>query len=68
MPKVKTKKSAKKRLKITATGKIKRACAHASHLLSGKDRKRKRRLRRLVIVSHADRKGVKRLLPYAQKH
>jgi len=65
MPKVKTRKSAAKRLKVTAGGKVKRARANASHLLSGKDRKRKRRLRKLTLVSAAGKKSIKRLLPYA---
>ena len=41
MPKMKTKSAAKKRFKVTATGKIKRACSGKNHILTKKDRKRK---------------------------
>ena len=44
MPKMKTKSAAKKRFKITASGKIKRACSGKNHILTKKDRKRKNRL------------------------
>lgn len=54
MPKMKTRKSVAKRFKLTATGKIKRACAGRGHLLSSKSRKRKRHLRKGTIVSGAD--------------
>ena len=65
MPKAKTRKSAAKRLRRTGTGKIKRAQAYASHLLSGKKRKRKTRLRKTVLVSGHDAKSIRRLMPYA---
>jgi len=65
MPKVKTRKSAAKRLRRTGTGKVKRARAGASHLLSGKERKRKRRLRKTGLVSISGTKEIKRLMPYA---
>lgn len=54
MPKMKTRKSVAKRFKLTATGKIKRACAGRGHLLSSKSRKRKRHLRKGALVSGAD--------------
>ena len=44
MPKMKTKSAAKKRFKVTATGKIKRACSGKNHILTKKDRKRKNNL------------------------
>jgi large subunit ribosomal protein L35 len=62
MPKMKTKRAAAKRLKKTGTGKIKRMRAYKSHILTKKDRKRKRRLRSSTLVSKADEKRVKRLL------
>ncbi|MFH0796706.1 MAG: 50S ribosomal protein L35 [Candidatus Omnitrophota bacterium] len=65
MPKVKTRKSAAKRLRFNAKGRVKRARACASHLLSGKRPKRKRRLRKLTWVSSAEQKQVERLMPYA---
>lgn len=64
MPKVKTHRGAAKRFRFTAKGKIKRAKAFKSHLLGGKNAKRKRRLRKPDLVSSADRRRVARLLPY----
>ena len=66
MPKMKTKGSAKKRFRFTATGKIKREKAYASHLLSKKNRKRKRRLRKADYLDITNVKQVKRLLPYGR--
>jgi len=65
MPKLKTNSGAKKRFKITATGKIKRRRANKSHLLTGKPSKRTRRLRQATLVSESDFKNIKRLLPYS---
>jgi large subunit ribosomal protein L35 len=62
MPKVKTNRSAAKRFRVTATGKLRRKRAYRSHLLLGKSRKRKRRLRRPALVSSADRRRVERML------
>lgn len=64
MPKLKTHKGTKKRVKITATGKIKRSCAFKNHILSKKSRERKRKLRHGDFVSLKEAKRVKRLLPY----
>lgn len=64
MPKLKTKRSAAKRFKITGSGKILRRRAFKSHLLSKKASKRKRRLRRPALVSGADLSRVRKLLPY----
>lgn len=58
MPKMKTRKSVAKRFKLTATGKIKRACAGRGHLLSSKSRKRKRHLRKGALVSGADYRRI----------
>ncbi|MCX7624619.1 MAG: 50S ribosomal protein L35 [Candidatus Sumerlaeaceae bacterium] len=64
MPKQKTKRSAAKRFRVTATGKIKRKKAYLSHILTSKDRKRKRHLRKPTFVSPAEAKNVKKLIPY----
>ncbi len=65
MPKLKTKRSAAKRFRITGSGKIRRYKAYKSHLLTKKSRKRKRRLRRAGILDKTNIKEVKRLIPYA---
>jgi large subunit ribosomal protein L35 len=61
--KMKTHKGAKKRFKITGSGKVKRMRAFKSHILTKKDAKRKRRLRKASLVSTTGEvKHVKRLL------
>lgn len=62
MPKVKTKKAVLKRFKLTASGKVRRYKAGASHLLSGKSAKRRRRLRKVEMVKGAKAKTIKVLL------
>lgn len=62
--KLKTNRGAAKRFKITGTGKAKRSKAYASHLLSSKTTKRKRKLRKNVVVDKRDTRNVKRLIPY----
>jgi len=64
MPKMKTHRGAAKRFKITAHGKVKRSQAYKSHLLSKKNRKRKRRLRKTVALSQVEQKRIKAVLPY----
>jgi large subunit ribosomal protein L35 len=64
MPKMKTHRGAAKRVKVTSTGKLKRMRAGKSHILTKKDRKRKRRLRSPDLVSAADKKRINRMLPY----
>lgn len=64
MPKMKTHRGAAKRFKVTGSGKFKRAKAYKSHLLEKKSAKRKRSLRQLTLVSAAEEKQVKKLLPY----
>jgi large subunit ribosomal protein L35 len=63
MPKMKTNSGAKKRFKVTATGKVKRAKANKSHILTTKTTKRKRNLRKSTIVDSANMDNMKRLLP-----
>jgi large subunit ribosomal protein L35 len=61
--KMKTHKGAKKRFKVTGSGKVKRMRAFKSHILTKKDAKRKRRLRQASLVSTTGEvKHVKRLL------
>ncbi|MCS6795498.1 MAG: 50S ribosomal protein L35 [Raineya sp.] len=62
MPKVKTNSGAKKRFRITATGKIRRKHAYKNHILTKKETKRKRRLSHFTLVSSADLPRVKALL------
>jgi large subunit ribosomal protein L35 len=62
MPKAKTKSGAKKRFKITGTGKVKRKNAFKSHILTKKATDRKRRLSHSSLVSKADMGRVKDML------
>ncbi|WMJ74950.1 50S ribosomal protein L35 [Cytophagaceae bacterium ABcell3] len=62
MPKVKIKSGAKKRFKLTGTGKIKRKHAFKSHILTKKETKRKRNLTKSTLVSKADTPNVKAML------
>jgi large subunit ribosomal protein L35 len=64
MPKMKSNSSAKKRFKVTGKGKIKRKKAGKSHILTKKSNKRKRQLRKATLVDKADKKSVKRMIPY----
>lgn len=59
MPKLKTKSGAKKRFKLTGTGKIKRKHAFKSHILTKKETTQKRNLTHAAIVSKADENSVK---------
>lgn len=62
MPKVKTNSSAKKRFKVTGTGKITHQKSFKRHILTKKSKKRKRNLRKDGEVSKANLDFVKRLL------
>jgi len=64
MPKMKTKRGAAKRFKVTGTGRVKRSRAYRRHLLTSKNRKKKRQSRGGVLVSPANQKAMKALLPY----
>ncbi len=59
MPKMKTKSSAKKRFKLTASGKIKRKKAFKSHILTKKSKKRKKALTKSTTVHEADKNNIK---------
>ena len=62
MPKQKTHRGAAKRLSITKSGKIKRAQAYKSHILTKKTAKRKRGLRKSTMLTSADQKRMLRSL------
>lgn len=64
MPKMKTHRGAAKRFKKTGTGKLKRAKAFKSHILTKKTTKRTRNLRKTGYVSVSEEKVMKKLLPY----
>ena len=59
MQKMKTGSSAKKRFKLTGTGKIKRKHAFKSHILTKKATKRKRNLTQATLVHKADESNIK---------
>lgn len=64
MPKQKTNRGAAKRFKVTGTGKLKRRKAYLRHILTNKTRKQKRHLRQAVVVDAANKKAIRRLVPY----
>lgn len=64
MTKMKTKRAAAKRFKLTATGKIRRAHAYHRHNFSHLSRKTKRRTRGTTIASESDAKLIRKMLPY----
>ena len=64
MPKMKTSRAAAKRFKVTGTGKLKRAKAYKSHILTKKTTKRKRNLRQATITDATNVKNMKKVLPY----
>jgi len=62
MPKMKTKSSAKKRFRVTASGKLKRKHAFKSHILTKKSKKRKKALTKATLVHKSDVKSIKKQL------
>jgi len=64
MPKLKTRKCAAKRLKQTGTGKFRHQKAGARHLMSSKNAKRRRHLRKDGVVQPTEMKRIKAALPY----
>ncbi|MFO8058153.1 MAG: 50S ribosomal protein L35 [bacterium] len=64
MPKVKSHSGAKKRFSRTGSGKIKRARAYKSHILTKKSRERKRRLRQSTTVTANNARQIRTLIPY----
>jgi large subunit ribosomal protein L35 len=64
MPKMKTKSSAKKRFRLTASGKVRANVAYKSHFLRRRPQKMKRSHRGTMILSDQDARIVKSYLPY----
>lgn len=64
MPKIKTHSGAKKRFKLTKTGKVKRSHAFTSHILTKKTTKRKRGLRAGAYADKTNEATVRRMIPY----
>lgn len=62
--KMKTKRAAAKRFKVTGTGKLKRNKANRRHILTKKTRKRKRNLRKPTLVDETNVKTMKKIMPY----
>ena len=64
MPKMKTKKAAAKRLRLSGSGRVRRSKGGGNHGMQEKSRKRLRRLRKNDMVDSTLQKHVKRMLPY----
>ena len=64
MPKLKTNRGAAKRFKVKKKGKVKAKKGNMRHILTTKNRKRKRHLRKGTHLEGSDLKQAKRLLPY----
>lgn len=64
MPKIKTHSGAKKRFKLSKTGKAIRGHAYKSHILNKKTTKRKRNLRKVVTADVTNVAKVKKMIPY----
>ncbi len=62
MPKLKSHSGAKKRFRFTKNGKVKRGKAFKSHILTKKDTKRKRNLRKPTLAHETNMKAIKLLL------
>ena len=64
MPKLKTRKAASKRYKVTGNGNFLRRHAYKGHLLMKKSNKQKRKLSQVILVNESDTKAIKLMLPY----
>lgn len=64
MPKVKSNSGAKKRLKLTGSGRLKRKKAYKRHILTKKSPKRKRNLGKSTLVNVSEETHLKTLVPY----
>ncbi len=64
MPKLKTHSGAKKRFSLTKSGKVKRARANKSHILTKKDTKRTRRLRTTAYADVTNTEAIRKMIPY----
>lgn len=66
MPKLKTRRAAAKRFKVTGSGKLLRRRAFLNHLLDHKSSKRKRHLGTMAAVDERDAHNVSLMLPYSR--
>ena len=64
MPKLKTRKAASKRYKVTGNGNFLRRHAYKGHLLMKKSNRQKRKLSQVILVNESDAKAIKLMLPY----
>ncbi len=64
MPKIKTRRGAAKRFKVTGSGRIVRGKAYRRHILTKMTRKRKRHLRQKTMVAPSDVRNVRKQIPY----
>ena len=64
MPKVKTHRGAAKRFSVTKSGKVKRAQAYKSHILTKKTTKRTRNLRKTAYIAECEQSNIRKLIPY----
>ena len=64
MPKLKTRKSASKRYKVTGNNNFLRRHAYKGHLLMKKSNRQKRKLSQVLLVNENDTKAIKLMLPY----
>mgnify|MGYP003950065297 CR=1 FL=1 len=62
MPKMKSKSGAKKRFKLTGSGKVKRKNAFKNHILTKKETKQKRNLTKSSLVHKSDEKYIKKMI------
>ncbi len=62
MPKIRTRRGAAKRFKLTGSGKIKRKHSHAGHIFTKKSTKRKRSLRQTDLIAPADESRVLKMI------
>ena len=62
MPKMKTNSSAKKRFKVTGSGKVKRGHAFTSHILTKKSKKRKKNLSKAALINDTEMPRVLKML------
>jgi large subunit ribosomal protein L35 len=67
MPKMKTKSSVAKRVKVTGKGRLKRHRSGHNHLLASKSKPRKRRLRQSTVIEGRNEKRVKKLMPNVRR-
>lgn len=64
MPKLKTRKSAAKRFRVTGSGKIVHRKSNRNHLLQHKSTDRKNRLSKMAVVHERDEENVRLMMPY----